>query len=98
MTLYFYFLIVFFIILLSFQFFSMNEGFENKRSRSNVYILSQKNEANIEYLKERMNEINNVNRRINSMQENMDGLQLQIDSLVKQQVIFGKLLEENDII
>jgi hypothetical protein len=76
----------------------MNEGFENKRSRSNVYILSQKNEANIEYLKERMNEINNVNRRINSMQENMDGLQLQIDSLVKQQVIFGKLLEENDII
>jgi hypothetical protein len=76
----------------------MTEGFENKRTRSNASILSQKNEANIEYLKERMNEINNVNRRINSMQENMDGLQLQIDSLVKQQVIFGKLLEENDII
>jgi cellulose synthase/poly-beta-1,6-N-acetylglucosamine synthase-like glycosyltransferase len=61
---------------------------KNKKN-TNTDILSQKNEANIEYLKDRMSELNKMDGRINNIQQNVDLMQVQIDGLVQQQANFA---------
>jgi predicted PurR-regulated permease PerM len=98
-----YILICFFIILilseiiLSWKNNNLIEGIRNRRNRNkninrNVEILSQKNAGNIEYLKDRIKEVDNMNSRINTIQENVDLMQVQINNLVEQQANYAQEL------
>lgn len=55
-------------------------------------ILSQKNAGNIELLKERINDLDGVNERLNNIQQSVDVMQSQINGLVEQQSIYANEL------
>ncbi len=87
-------LITFFIFLIIYQTFLANsiiEGLDNQSqydesNENNSVILAQKNAGNIEYLKERISDIENVyqsmSQQINDLIENVDSLQTQVNGLV----------------
>jgi len=68
------------------------EGMENQEYQpydtndpNNCLILAQQNAGNIEYLKTRMNDVTNVKGEIDTMRQDMQTMQVQIDSLLQQQ-------------
>lgn len=62
----------------------------NVDSPGNALILAQQNAGNISYLKQRVDEVAGVARRIDTMQQNMDLMQSQLDALVQQQAEFAQ--------
>lgn len=56
---------------------------------NNALILGQQNAGNIEYLKGRIKDMDGVNSRVDSLEQNMDSMQNQIDALVQQQASFA---------
>jgi hypothetical protein len=56
----------------------------DKNDPNNYMILAQQNAGNIDYLKSRMDELNNVKTDINDMKQNINSMQIQLDGLVQQ--------------
>ena len=52
-------------------------------------ILSQQNAGNIEVLKGRVDGLNGVKARVDTLQQNIDSMQVQIDALVQQQADYA---------
>lgn len=87
-------LITFFILLILYQIFLANniiEGLDNpsqtyEENQNNAIILAQKNAGNIEYLKERIRDIENVyqpmSQQIQDLSGNVASLQTQVNGLV----------------
>jgi hypothetical protein len=86
-------LIVFFIILISYQIILANhivEGLENNDKKykpypPNALILAQQNAGNIEYLKNKYNDLQNINNIVNDLSGNVASLQQQVNGLVTTQ-------------
>lgn len=91
-------LILFFILLIVYQIFLANnviEGLKNKGSYvpydtnnpENTLILAQKNAGNIEYLKERIEDIqsSSINQEFQDLSGNVQSLQEQVNGLVSAQ-------------
>ena len=93
-------LIVLFIVLIGTQIFlaysgNIIEGIKNKNNKySNSYqeydgndalILSKQNAANIEFLKQKFDEINGIQNEVDDMSGNVAALQTQVDGLVQGQ-------------
>ena len=86
-------LIVFFIILMSYQIILANhivEGLENNDKKykpypPNALILAQQNAGNIEYLKNKYNDLQNINNIVNDLSGNVASLQQQVNGLVTTQ-------------
>jgi hypothetical protein len=87
-------LIVFFIILIGYQIILANhivEGLENndkskyKPYPPNALILSQQNAGNIEFLKHKMDDLQNINTIVNDLSGNVTALQEQVNGLVTTQ-------------
>lgn len=85
-------LIIFFIILIGYQIILANhivEGLENgkqyKEYQPNALILAQQNAGNIEYLKKKMDDLQNINSTVNDLSGNVVSLQQQVNGLVQQQ-------------
>ena len=90
-------LILFFIILIVYQIILANniiEGLKNKGSYvpydanpENTLILAQKNAGNIEYLKERIEDIQSstINKEFQDLSGNVQSLQEQVNGLVSAQ-------------
>jgi hypothetical protein len=101
-----YILICFFLILILSEIIiscrsnNLIEGIRNRKNRrnikkntnTNIGILSEKNAGNIEYLKDRMKELDNMDSRINTIQQNVDLMQVQINNLVEQQANYAQEL------
>lgn len=62
----------------------------NSNDPNSALILSQQNAGNIDYLKDRVTDLEKSNTKIDAMSQNMGSMQTQIDSLVQQQVEFAK--------
>ncbi len=87
-------LIIFFISILLYNLICSStkliEGMQNeyqeydKNDPNNYMILAQQNAGNIDYLKSRMDELNNVKTDINDMKQNINSMQIQLDGLVQQ--------------
>lgn len=56
----------------------------DKNDPNNCMILAQQNAGNIDYLKSRMDEVTNVKNDVNTMQQTMNSMQVQLDGLVQQ--------------
>lgn len=56
----------------------------DKNDPNNCMILAQQNAGNIDYLKSRMDEVANVKNDVNTMQQSMNSMQVQLDGLVQQ--------------
>lgn len=56
----------------------------DKNDPNNCMILAQQNAGNIDYLKSRMDEVANVKNDVNTMQQTMNSMQVQLDGLVQQ--------------
>lgn len=94
-------LIIFFILLIGFQFissfFSLREGLTttttykpyNANDPNNALILSQQNAGNIEYLKGRITDLDTMKGKVDSVSKNMSAMQTQIDALVQQQAQYA---------
>jgi hypothetical protein len=90
-------LIIFFISIILYKIlfyigtsFHLIEGLENSTEYkeyggSDPMILAQQNAGNIEYLKSRMEEVNNVKNDVNTMKQDIQTMQIQVDGLVQQQ-------------
>ena len=89
-------LIVFFIILICFQIILANhfvEGLENNKSYKsydtnnpeNALILAQQNAGNIEYLKDRINDVQGMYKQVQDLSGNVVTLQEQVNGLVTAQ-------------
>ncbi len=86
-------LIVFFIILISYQIILANhivEGLENNDKKykpypPNALILAQQNAGNIEYLNNKYNDLQNINTIVNDLSGNVASLQQQVNGLVTTQ-------------
>jgi hypothetical protein len=86
-------LIVFFIILIGYQIILANhivEGLENNNKKykpypPNALILSQQNSGNIEYLKHKIDDLQNINNIVNDLSGNVASLQQQVNGLVTTQ-------------
>ena len=93
-------LIVLFIVLIGTQIFlaysgNIIEGIKNKNNKdSNSYqeydgndalILSKQNAANIEFLKQKFDEINGIQNEVGDISGNVAALQTQVDGLVQGQ-------------
>ena len=57
----------------------------NLQDPNNSLILAQQNAGNIEVLKGRIDNLDNVKQRVDDMQQSMNLMQTQIDGLVQQQ-------------
>jgi len=86
-------LILFFIILIVFQLILANhntEGLTNNdeykpydmNDPNNALILGQQNAGNINYLKKRMDDIQNMHKQVEDLSGNYQNLQKQVDDLV----------------
>ncbi len=64
----------------------------NLSDPNNALILGQQNAGNINYLKERVDELTNVKKDVDDLKENVSLMQTQIDALVQQQADFGTQL------
>ena len=62
----------------------------NLNDPNNCLILSQQNAGNIEVLKGRIDNLDNIKKRTDNMQEAIDSIQTQIDSLVQQQADYAQ--------
>jgi hypothetical protein len=98
-------LIVFFTFLIGYQLFSfmkkdnLVEGLENNSKTeyqpyntndpNNVLILAQQNAGNIEFIKGRLDALDGVKSRVDTMQQNINSMQIQIDALVQQQANYA---------
>lgn len=89
-------LIIFFIILIGYQIILGNyilEGLENNQSYqqydtnnpSNALILAQQNAGNIEYIKQRMDEVQGMSQQFQDLSGNVASLQEQVNGLVSAQ-------------
>jgi len=86
-------LIVFFIILIGYQIILANhivEGLENNDDTYKSYppdalILAKQNAGNIEYLKHKMDDLQNMNSIVNDLSGNVVNLQQQVNGLVTTQ-------------
>jgi len=87
-------LIVFFIILIGYQLILANhivEGLENndkskyKPYPPNALILAQQNAGNIEFLKHKYDDLQNINTIVNDLSGNVASLQQQVNGLVTTQ-------------
>jgi hypothetical protein len=75
----------------------MLEGFEEKSTNNELYkpynmndsnnalILAQQNAGNIEVLKGRIDNVENIKSKVDTMQQSIDSMQTQINGLVQQQ-------------
>jgi uncharacterized protein YqgQ len=86
-------LILFFVILIIIQLILANhntEGLENNNEYksydmndpNNALILGQQNAGNINYLKKRMDDIQNMRQEVDDLGKNYQNLQKQVDDLV----------------
>lgn len=104
-----YSLIIIFICLIGYQIFvgltsNIVEGLTsgstykpyNMNDPNNALILGQQNAGNIEVLKGRIDKLDGVNAKVVTMQQHMDTMQVQIDSLVEQQSSFATSLAGNE--
>ncbi len=86
-------LIVFFIILIGYQIILANhivEGLKNNNETYKPYppdalILAKQNAGNIEYLKNKMDDLQGINSVINDLSGNVASLQQQVNGLVTTQ-------------
>jgi len=87
-------LIVFFIILIVYQIIlatKIVEGLENNSGKKyreyppNALILAQQNAGNIEYLKKKMDDLQNMNSVVSDLSGNVVALQQQVNGLVSAQ-------------
>ena len=92
-------LILFFIVLVSYQIYfkyfktGIREGMTDtsdpayinydKKIADNALILAQQNAGNIEYLKQRINDIQDMADEVNQLSSNVDSLQQQVSGLVQ---------------
>ena len=75
------------------------EGLENKSTNeykpynpndpNNTLILAQQNAGNIEFIKGRIDGLDGVKTRVDTMQKNINSMQTQIDALVQQQANYA---------
>lgn len=61
----------------------------NLNDPNSALILSQQNAGNINYLKERIDELTSVKKDVDDLKQNVSLMQTQIDGLVQQQADFG---------
>lgn len=61
----------------------------NLSDPNSALILSQQNAGNINYLKERIDELTSVKKDVDDLKQNVSLMQTQIDGLVQQQADFG---------
>jgi len=77
------------------------EGLENNSSTTsyqpynlndpnNALILAQQNAGNIDYLKQRVDELAGMKGQIDNIQQNINSMQVQIDGLVQQQADYAQ--------
>ena len=86
-------LIIFFIVLISYQIILANhivEGLDNYQSYdtnnpANALILAQQNAGNIEYIKERLDALQGLNQEVQDISGNVITLQTQVNGLVTAQ-------------
>ena len=85
-------LIVFFIFLILCQIFlasNLIEGLENQyqpydtNNPANALILAQQNAGNIEYLKQRIDDVQGMNQQVQDLSGNVQTLQSQVNGLVQ---------------
>lgn len=67
--------------------FYLIEGMENtyKEYSGDPMILAQQNAGNIEYLKSRVDELSNLKGDVDTMKQDIQTMQIQVDGLVQQQ-------------
>jgi len=67
--------------------FNLIEGMENtyKEYSGDPMILAQQNAGNIEYLKSRVDDLSNIKGDVETMKQDMQTMQIQVDGLVQQQ-------------
>jgi TolA-binding protein len=94
-------LIIFFLFLILYQIFLASriiEGLENQyqpydtNNSANAIILAQKNAGNIEYLKEQIDSLQDVNNQIQDLSGNIVSLQQQVNGLVQAQQDYANQL------
>ena len=79
--------------------YNLVEGLENKSTNeykpynpndpNNTLILAQQNAGNIEFIKGRIDDLDGVKTRVDTMQKNINSMQIQIDALVQQQANYA---------
>lgn len=92
-------LICFTLYILFFILFKNKEGMDNQTTQykeydlndpSNALILAEQNAGNISYLKSRIDDVMNLKSTIDTMQQNINSLQTQVDGLVQQQASYAQ--------
>ena len=97
-------LICLFMLLISYQIYTkcsktnLIEGMEstseyapyNTNDPANALILSQQNAGNINYLKQRIDELDGMKTTVTSLSQQVDELNQQVAGLVQQQADFGQ--------
>jgi hypothetical protein len=77
------------------------EGLENSSTTYNPYnfndpnnalILAQQNAGNIDYLKQRVDELAGIKSQVDNIQQNINSMQVQVDGLVQQQADYAQQL------
>jgi len=64
----------------------------NMNDPNSALILAQQNAGNIEYLKERVENLSGIKERVDNMQESINSIQTQVDGLVQQQADYAQQL------
>jgi hypothetical protein len=64
-------------------------GTNDPNNPNSALILSQQNAGNIEVLKDRVEGLDGVKARVDTLQQNIDSMQVQIDALVQQQADYA---------
>ena len=59
---------------------------------NSALILAQQNAGNIEYLKQRVENLSGIKERVDTMQESINSIQTQVDGLVQQQADYAQQL------
>ena len=65
---------------------------DNLDNAKNSLILGQQNAGNIEVLRGRIDELDGVKKRVDTMQQSIELMQTQLDGLVQQQVEYAQEL------
>lgn len=64
----------------------------NMNDPNNALILGQQNAGNIDYLKQRIDDLSGIKERVDNMQESINSIQIQVDGLVQQQADYAQEL------
>jgi hypothetical protein len=64
----------------------------NMNDPNSALILAQQNAGNIEYLKQRVENLSGIKERVDTMQESINSIQTQVDGLVQQQADYAQQL------